>query len=132
LISDPERSRANTGNKPINGRARADIPATIPEDWQPDAEQAAALAEKWGVTVKRIMAEVAEFRWYWLRGPGAGKRKSLRGWAQTFGNRIEFLAKKESLYAGPGAMPANNTTPTDEAARKAKAAEVEARARGAK
>lgn len=121
--SDPRSEEAKNKSKPVSGRARPDfVPIPIPEDWQADPEHVSVLAKKFSVSDARIAAQVPEFRWYWLRGKGAGKRKSLRGWAQTFANRIEFMAKNESLYAGaePTLAP---VAASDDAARKAREAE---------
>lgn len=78
-------------------------PVPLPGDWQPNASQAEALAIKHGVAIERIRAEVPEFRWYWLEGKGAGKRRSPRGWAQTFATRVDSQAQRGVLYAEPPA-----------------------------
>ena len=134
-ISDPDPEKLDTKpkSKGLNARAAA-VPVEMAADWQPDPEQVSALAERWSVSVARILAQVAEFRWYWFKGRGAGKRKSARGWAQTFANRIEGLAKSEALYAGaePSGGSVISIKPgADDAERRARAAEVEARAKGA-
>jgi hypothetical protein len=110
------------------------VPAVIPETWVPSDEQVAALAEKWSAQPRRILAEVREFRWYWRDGKGKGKRATLRGWAQTFANRIENLAKTGALYVHrPGDPSVDSQTGQDDAeARRKRAAEVEARARAAR
>lgn len=73
----------------------------LPPDWMPSDTQAEALATGRRVSPDRIRAEVPEFRWYWIEGKGAGKRKSLKGWAQTFSNRITSQAERGVLYAEP-------------------------------
>lgn len=129
LISETEP--AITKVKRISGRAGSDVvPFVMTDDWQPDGGQVAALAEKYSVSAARIAAQVREFRWYWISGKGAGRRKNNRGWAQTFANRIDALAKSESLYAGAEPRGAASAS-SDEAARRASAAAVEARAKGA-
>lgn len=136
LVSDSQ-DQLGTGNKPGSTRARVarvgsdHVPVAMPESWEPSAAQTAALAEKYSVTTRRILAEVAEFRWYWSEGKGRGKRSTLRGWAQTFGNRIEILAKKGSLFIQrPDDVP--EVKPDDAEARRRRAADVEARARAAR
>ena len=74
-------------------------PVMIPEDWCPSNEQLAALATKHGVTKERVGREVPEFRWYWRSGAGQGKRRSLRGWSQAFGVRVDDQAKRGVLFA---------------------------------
>lgn len=138
VLSSPEGSAKNKGSS-NRGRAKAPksehVPALLPEDWQPDPEQAAALASKYNVTLARILAEVGEFRWYWLKGKGTGSRKSPRGWAQTFGNRIEMVAQKGTLFLAPrGPMPTisvqnGGVSDAEVEARRRSAAEVERRAR---
>lgn len=137
LVSDsPEQQ--GTGKKPGSARVRGakagseHVPVAMPEDWRPSAEQVAALAEKYAVPESRILAEVREFRWYWREGKGQGKRSTLRGWAQTFGNRVELLAKNGTLFVP---RPGERTTAAgadDAEARRKRAAEVEARARAAR
>jgi hypothetical protein len=90
LTASPAPAKRN-GSKPIK----------IPEDWKPSDRQVEALAEKHGVKPDRIRAEVSEFIWYWSDGSGAGKARSPKGWAQTFGNRIDEQAKRGVLFAAP-------------------------------
>ena len=74
-------------------------PVPIPAAWEPSSGQVDALAAKHGVRPERIRAEVSEFRWYWSEGGGAGKRRSPKGWAQAFGNRVDEQAKRGILFA---------------------------------
>ena len=76
-------------------------PVPCPINFLPSDSQAKALATKHGVTLERVRASVPEFVWYWTDGKGAGKRRSLRGWAQSFGRRIDDEARSGSLYAAP-------------------------------
>lgn len=78
---------------------RSNKPVRCPEDFAPSDKQTAALASKHGVAPERIRSRVPEFVWYWRDGKGAGKRRSLRGWAQAFGKRIDDEAKWGTLYA---------------------------------
>jgi hypothetical protein len=101
---DPEKQRKT--DKPGSPRTRRaknpdSIPVPLPETFEPSASQVSALAEKHGVSSDRIASVVKEFRWFWLEGPGAVKkqRSTMRGWAQSFGNRVDFLAKRGDLYA---------------------------------
>jgi hypothetical protein len=137
LVSgSPEQvgSSKKSGSARVRPAAKAGsehVPGLIADDWQPSAEQVAALAEKYSVTERRIQAEVREFRWYWREGKGKGKRSTLRGWAQTFANRIELLAKGGGLFVGNHG-PAPTESNGDAEARRQRAAEVEARARAAR
>lgn len=95
--SSPEKPK--TRNKSSGNRTReVQTPAVLTGDWTPNDSQVAALATKYGVSSARLLAVVPEFRWYWREGDGAGKRKTQRGWAQAFGNRIDQLAKSGTLY----------------------------------
>ena len=76
-------------------------PRELSEDWAPEAEQASALATKWQVPERRILSELAEFRWYWRSGKGAGTRRAASGWASAFANRISSQAKSGDLYVEP-------------------------------
>ena len=49
----------------------------IPEDWGIDAE-------KLGWKPSEVMREAEKFRQYWVSGKGAGTRRSVKGWRQTW------------------------------------------------
>lgn len=106
LISDPDPEQG-TRSKPGSPRARAKAPPDVPDflrpDWVPAAAQVAALAQKWQVPESRILAELPEFRWFWSgeNGPRRGTRKTLRGWAQAFGNRVNDVGGRGHLHAAP-------------------------------
>lgn len=128
LIS--EGDPANTKIKHISGRAGAGLaPFAMTDDWHPEPSQVAALAEKFSVSPQRVSAQVREFRWYWVSGNGAARRKAQRGWAQTFANRIDALARNGTLYAGAEPKSSPSAAPANDADRRARAAEVEARAK---
>jgi len=115
------RSKPQAKAKPTEDR----VPRPLAQDWQPEAEQVSALAAKHQVTEARIRAMLPEFVWYWRKD---GKKTTARGWAQTFSNRMDTLAKNGQLYiARPGESAP--TTPDDADERRKRAAEVEARAR---
>lgn len=103
--SDLSEPKDLTGSARVarSRRPLADVAEPMTKSWTPDAEQISALATRFGVDPARIANELPEFRWYWLSGKGAGKRKTGRGWSQTFANRIEMTAKNESLFAAPRA-----------------------------
>lgn len=114
LPDQPEKSRS------ARPRVAPDVPREMTETWLPDSEQTAALAAKYGVEPRRIEVEVPEFRWYWRKGKGSGRRKTARGWAQTFGNRVAQLAKNEMLYASRPEVSAAQSTGETEAQRRAR------------
>lgn len=95
--SSPDPKKPKASHNPAGKRTR-DVPAELGPTWMPTESQIAALAQKHGVEPLRIQQVVPEFRWYWREGDGQGSRKTLRGWAQAFANRIEMLAKKGVLY----------------------------------
>jgi len=88
--ASPKRA-GSTSNKPV----------PLDANWQPTPELVEALTAKHGVDPGRIRQIVPEFRWYWIHGKGSGKRRSEKGWQQTFSNRVGQMAKTEELYAGP-------------------------------
>jgi uncharacterized protein YdaU (DUF1376 family) len=55
----------------------------LPADWGEDAE---AL----GFVPSEVMREAEKFRQYWAKGKGAGKRRNVKGWRQSWSN---WLAK---------------------------------------
>ena len=57
----------------------------LPEAWGVDAENL-------GFTPPEILRESERFRQYWVSGKGAGTRRSLKGWRQSWSN---WLAKVE-------------------------------------
>lgn len=121
-----ESPRASGGarSKP---QASDSVPQLLAADWAPSSAQVSALAAKFSVQEARIQALVPEFRVFW-RETRVGARKSLRGWSQAFGQNVDRLALRGTLFAGPGGPPAPPSS--DPAARAKRAAEVEARARG--
>lgn len=110
VSSDSDQGSPNRSDPPSRPRSPAPDPAEhkpaqLAADWQPPPAQVKALAEKWEVPEARILCEVAEFRWYWTDGKGKGKRASPRGWAQSFGNRVNALAKDGALFVDRKAQP---------------------------
>lgn len=61
----------------------------LPESWGKDAE---ALGWKPSAIVK----EAERFRQYWVSGKGSGKRRSVKGWRQSWSN---WLLKAERISA---------------------------------
>lgn len=59
----------------------------LPEAWGKDAERL-------GWTGSRILKESEKFRQYWVSGKGAGKRRSIKGWRQSWSN---WLGKAEAM-----------------------------------
>lgn len=82
-------------------RRAPEVPVQMPADWKPSDALAAALAEKYQTTPERIQSCVAEFRFYWTDGKGAGTRRGAKGWGATFSNRIKAMAERGELYVGP-------------------------------
>ena len=58
----------------------------LPEPWGIDAE---ALGWKSG----DVLREAEKFRQYWTAGRGAGTRRSVKGWRQTWSNWLEKAAR---------------------------------------
>lgn len=59
----------------------------LPEAWGKDAERLG-----WGGG--RILKEAERFRQYWVSGKGQGKRRTLKGWRQSWSN---WLRKAEAM-----------------------------------
>lgn len=69
------------------GKAIAALAADfqLPEDWGMDAE---AL----GFRTQEVIRQAERFRQYWVAGNGKGKRRSVKGWRQTWSNWLEKAA----------------------------------------
>ena len=68
----------------------------LPRDWQ--------LPQKWGEDMEKlghhpddIVFEAEKFYQYWTSGKGAGKRRSVKGWRQSWGN---WMDKSKEWKAG--------------------------------
>jgi hypothetical protein len=73
----------------LNGKALAALAAAweLPEAWGVDAE---ALGWK----PADVLRESERFRQYWVAGKGAGTRRSVKGWRQSWSN---WLGKAERM-----------------------------------
>jgi uncharacterized protein YdaU (DUF1376 family) len=73
----------------LNGKAVVPIAAgfQLPEDWGNDA---LAL----GFKATEALREAERFRQYWVSGKGAGTRRSVKGWRQTWSNWLDKAAKE--------------------------------------
>lgn len=61
----------------------------LPEEWGVDAE---AL----GFPRGDVLREAEKFRQYWFAGKGAGKRKTLKGWRQSWSNWLSKAAERRA------------------------------------
>ena len=59
----------------------------LPEAWGKDAERL-------GWSGGRILKEAERFRQYWVSGKGQGKRRTVKGWRQSWSN---WLGKAEAM-----------------------------------
>lgn len=73
------RGEKNESDIPKKARVLLSPEWELPEAWGVDAE---AL----GFTPPEILRESERFRQYWVAGKGAGTRRSLRGWRQSWSN----------------------------------------------
>lgn len=73
----------------FNGKAVVAIsPAfDLPEEWGTSAE---AL----GFKPREVLFEAERFRQYWTVGDGAGKRRAVKGWRQSWSNWLRIAAEK--------------------------------------
>jgi hypothetical protein len=73
----------------LNGKAVVQLDARweLPESWGLDAE---ALGWK----PAQVLREAERFRQYWVVGDGKGKRRSVKGWRQSWSN---WLGKAERM-----------------------------------
>lgn len=71
----------------LNGRAVVRLAATwdLPEAWGTDAE---AL----GFQPPEVLREAERFRQYWVAGKGQGKRRTVKGWRQSWSNWLARAA----------------------------------------
>jgi len=74
----------------LNGKAVVAIAAEfeLPDAWGLDAE---ALGWK----PAQVLREAEKFRQYWVSGKGAGTRRSVRGWRQSWSTWLEKAAKEQ-------------------------------------
>jgi hypothetical protein len=74
----------------LNGKAVVAIADgfELPTDWGFDAE---AL----GFKPPEVMREAERFRQYWTRGQGKGKRRSVKGWRQSWSNWLGKAAERQ-------------------------------------
>jgi hypothetical protein len=90
-IVPPPPPSAFDGNNAgqLNGKALAALATTweLPEAWGVDAE-----ALGWKPT--EVLHEAERFRQYWVTGKGAGTRRSVKGWRQSWSN---WLGKAERM-----------------------------------
>jgi uncharacterized protein YdaU (DUF1376 family) len=59
----------------------------LPEEWGVDAE---AL----GFPRSKVLFESTQFRFFWSKGKGQGRRKTLRGWRQAWSNWLGKAAER--------------------------------------
>ncbi|MBA2689038.1 MAG: hypothetical protein H0U64_13215 [Gemmatimonadaceae bacterium] len=128
LPDQPKKSGSPQARAGARSKHQANeaVPQLMAGDWAPSSAQVSALAEKFSVPEARILALVPEFRVYW-RETRAKARKTLRGWSQAFGQNVDRLALRGTLFVGV-VQSTPSGTPADAAARAKRAAEVEARA----
>lgn len=74
----------------LNGKAIVQIAGDweLPEQWGIDAE---ALGWK----PAQVLHQAEKFRQYWTSGKGQGKRRSVKGWRQSWSNWLERAAKDQ-------------------------------------
>lgn len=74
----------------LNGKAIVQIAVDweLPEEWGIDAE---ALGWK----PSQVLYQAEKFRQYWTAGKGQGKRRSVKGWRQSWSNWLERAAKDQ-------------------------------------
>lgn len=74
----------------LNGKAIVQIAGDweLPEQWGVDAE---ALGWK----PAQVLREAEKFRQYWTAGKGQGKRRTVKGWRQSWSNWLEKAAKDQ-------------------------------------
>lgn len=87
----PPAYRGDENGNEIHSRAIVMLSEAweLPESWGKDAE---ALGWKPSAIVK----EAERFRQYWVSGKGSGKRRSVKGWRQSWSN---WLLKAERIAA---------------------------------
>ncbi len=77
-----------TNAEALNGKSVVTLAVhwELPEQWGFDAE---AL----GFKPAEVLREAEKFRQYWTAGKGAGTRRNVKGWRQTWSNWLEKAAK---------------------------------------
>ena len=79
-----------TNAEVLNGKAVVTLASgwDLPEQWGYDAE---ALGWKPG----EVLRESEKFRQYWVAGRGAGTRRSVKGWRQTWSTWLEKASRDQ-------------------------------------
>lgn len=95
-------------------------PELLSEMWVPPDEAAVAAKMKFECTDDDIARMLPEFRYHWISGQGAGKRRGPKGWVRTWMNRMAYLAQNGQLYVSRansnGAAAARELRPFEQAA----------------
>lgn len=78
-----------TNAEALNGKAVVPIAASfeLPGEWGIDAERL-------GFKPGEVMREAEKFRQHWVSGRGAGTRRSVKGWRQSWSNWLDKAAKE--------------------------------------
>lgn len=93
--SHPPKKTPHNGKREPKTPVPLDLPRTIPPDWTPSQEQVSALASSCQTTEAIVLAQVAEFRFYWV---GEGRQRNLKGWTKTFSSWVSRLATQGKLH----------------------------------
>lgn len=84
--------------KPRSNTVAIEKPETLQEGWTPPENARTAAQAKFECTEDDINRTLPEFRYYWVSGKGAGKKRTPKGWVQTWMNRMTQMAKTGELY----------------------------------
>jgi uncharacterized protein YdaU (DUF1376 family) len=78
-----------TNAEALNGKAVVKIAACfeLPGEWGLDAEQL-------GFSPREVSIEAERFRQYWVSGKGAGTRRSVRSWRQSWSNWLSKASER--------------------------------------
>lgn len=91
-VEPPTPPPAFDGNnaKALNGKFVVPIAAgwELPEQWGVDAESL-------GWAPAEVLREAEKFRQYWVAGKGSGKRRSVKGWRQSWSTWLGKAAEQK-------------------------------------
>ena len=103
--SPPNPDRSENLHQLAPSRKSAAGAYPLPKDWAPTADQSTH-AVNLGLHATRVQQEAEKFRAYWTIGRGNGKRRSDRGWRQTWLNWIGRALERPGATEAPK-QPAN-------------------------
>lgn len=101
---DPEGDRgarepSARSNPRASTKASNEKPEALSSDWTPPAKAREAARIKFECSESDLDRTLPDFRYYWIEGKGAGKKRGPKSWVRTWMNRLGYLAQRGELYS---------------------------------